>query len=189
MRRLITSVTAAGLCGAVALVLAPNANAQETQHSAALASASGLPAGETVWVQRTEYGWQMLQIWRTGSKVRIYHDDGGYPGDGFNCSWGTLRGQKFTGKVQRVAPDPIKVRYTIQRDGKKLRVLGLTGLKELDRHALAPVERAAIQCGGAGIRGQPGNLVPDLPPDQLNPAPGALLVRFDHHVHFLTRRT
>ncbi len=142
MRRLIASVTAAGLCGAVALVLAPNANAQETQHSAALASTSGLPAGETVWVQRTEYGWQMLQIWRTGSKVRIYHDEGAYPGDGFNCSWGTLRGQKFTGNVQRVAPDPIKVRYTIRRDGKKLRVLGLTGLKELDRQ---PWRQSSVQ--------------------------------------------
>jgi hypothetical protein len=123
MGGLITGATAAGLCGAVVLVLAPSASAQDTH----------LPKGQTVWIQRTDYGWQMLQIWRNDSKVRIYHDEGGYPGDGFNCAWGTLRGQKFTGKVQRVAPDPITVRYTIERDGKKLRVLGLTGLKKLDR--------------------------------------------------------
>ena len=95
-----------------------------------------------MWVQRTEYGWQMLQIRRTDSKVRIYHDEGGYPGDGLNCSWGTLRGQRFTGNLQRVAPDPIKVRYTIQRDGKRLRVLGLTGLKELDG---MPWRRSSVQ--------------------------------------------
>ena len=132
-----------------------------------------------MWVQRTEYGWQMLQIWRTGSKVRIYHDDGGYPGDGFHCSWGTMRGQKFTGKVQRVALDPIKVRYTIQRDGKKLRVLGLTGLKELDRQ---PWRRSSVQRFNAVVpesADNPGTWCRTFRPttDQLNPAPGGLLVR------------
>jgi hypothetical protein len=131
------------LVAAVAM-LAPAAGAQ----------AAELPKGESVWIHRTDYGWQMLQIWRTGTRVHIYHNDGGYPGDGFNCSWGTLDGQKFRGKVQRVAPDPIPVRYTIQRDGKKLQVLGLTGLKELDRQ---PWKRSSVKRFNALVPESAGN--------------------------------
>lgn len=100
------------------------------------------PSGESVWIKRSGSGWQMLRLWRNGTKVRIYHDEGTYPGDGFYCSWGSLRGRSFKGKVQRLAPEPVRARYRIKRTGAKLRVLGLTGLKAQDR---LPWKRASVQ--------------------------------------------
>lgn len=111
MRRLVATVVAAGLLG-------PGA--------AAVAQPTAAPSpGQSVWIQSNGRSWQMLRIWRSGSKVRIYHDDGAYPGDGKDCAWGSLKAGTFKGKIQRLAPEPSPIRLTIKRDGKRLRVTGL----------------------------------------------------------------
>lgn len=87
-----------------------------------------VPKGPSVWIQPNGDTYQMLRLWRSGSDLRIYRDEGNYPGDGIYCAWGTLRGgKKFIGKEQRVAPDPLAVRYTFGTKNGKLTVKGLPG--------------------------------------------------------------
>lgn len=110
--------------------------------TAAAAVASRVPKGASVWIKPAGGTYQMLRLWRSGSKVRIYRDEGSYPGDGTYCSWGTLRGKRFVGKEQRLAPEPVSVRYTIRKKGGKLEVLGLTGSASEDR---LPWRRSSLQ--------------------------------------------
>ncbi|MFN8185004.1 MAG: hypothetical protein U0R23_11325 [Candidatus Nanopelagicales bacterium] len=91
-----------------------------------------VPAGSSVWIKPSGNTYEMLRVWRSGHKMRLYRDEGNYPGDGTYCSWGTLRGHKFVGKEQRVAPDPLRARYTIRMKGARLKVSGLTGSKAQD---------------------------------------------------------
>ena len=91
-----------------------------------------MPAGSSVWIKPSGNTYEMLRVWRSGHKMRLYRDEGNYPGDGTYCSWGTLRGHKFVGKEQRVAPDPLRARYTIRMKGARLKVSGLTGSKAQD---------------------------------------------------------
>jgi hypothetical protein len=102
--------------------------------SSSMAVAAKVPAGASVWVKPVGGTYQMLRLWRSGKKLRLYRDEGNYPGDGQYCSWGKVRGKKFVGKEQRLAPEPIKARYTIRRKGGRLMVLGLTS-SEQDRVA------------------------------------------------------
>lgn len=95
--------------------------------TAALAVGSRVPAGRSVWIKPSDGTYEMLRLWRSGTRLRIYRDEGSYPGDGTYCAWGTLRGKKFKGKEQRLAPEPVSVRYTISKSGGRLKVLGLTG--------------------------------------------------------------
>lgn len=46
------------------------------------------------------------------------------------------------GKEQRLAPEPVSVRYTIRKKGGKLEVLGLTGSASEDR---LPWRRSSLQ--------------------------------------------
>lgn len=91
------------------------------------------PKGASVWIAPSGDTYQLLRLWRSGDRLRLYRDEGNYPGDGVYCAWGSLDGKRFTGKEQRVAPDPLPVRYTIKREGRTLRVAGLTGLKADNR--------------------------------------------------------
>lgn len=122
-RRSVLSTLAAGLT--VALAATPAAADGHLTTTA--------PKGASVWIAPSGDTYQLLRLWRSGDRLRLYRDEGNYPGDGVYCAWGSLDGKTFTGKEQRVAPDPIPVRYTIKRKGRTLRVVGLTGLKSDDR--------------------------------------------------------
>lgn len=103
--------------------------------SSSMAVAAKVPAGASVWVKPVGGTYQMLRLWRSGKKLRLYRDEGNYPGDGQYYSWGKLRGKRFVGKEQRLAPEPVKARYTIRQKGSRLKVLGLTGSAQEDRLA------------------------------------------------------
>jgi len=110
--------------------------------SSTLAVAAKVPAGGSVWIKPVGSTYQILRLWHSGTKLRLYRDEGNYPGDGQYCSWGTLRGKKFVGREQRVAPDPVKARYTIRKKGSRLKVLGLTGSAQEDR---LPWRRSSVR--------------------------------------------
>lgn len=110
--------------------------------TAALSAVSGVPAGHSVWIKPSGGSYQMLRLWRSGAKLRLYRDEGSHPGDGFYCSWGTLHGKTFIGKEQRLAPEPVRARYTIGKKGNRLKVLGLTGSAVEDR---LPWRRGSLQ--------------------------------------------
>ncbi|MEZ5186631.1 MAG: hypothetical protein R2720_12875 [Candidatus Nanopelagicales bacterium] len=110
--------------------------------SSSLAIAAKVPGGASVWIKPVGGTYQMLRLWRSGTRLRLYRDEGNYPGDGQYCSWGTLRGKRFVGKEQRVAPDPIPARYKIRKKSGRLQVLGLSGSVQEDR---LPWRRGSVQ--------------------------------------------
>lgn len=110
--------------------------------TAAANLAGRVPSGGSVWIKPTGGTYQLLRLWRSGSRLRLYRDEGNYPGDGSYCSWGTLRGKKFVGKEQRLAPEPVRVKYTVKKKGGRLKVLGLTGNRADDR---LPWRRGSLQ--------------------------------------------
>lgn len=110
--------------------------------TASAAVASRVPTGGSVWIKPVGGTYQMLRLWRSGSNLRIYRDEGKYPGDGMYCSWGNLRGKKFVGMEQGLAPDPVAVRYTIRKGGGRLKVFELTGSMQEDR---LPWRRGSVQ--------------------------------------------
>lgn len=114
---------------------------------------SAVPNGSSVWTKGRDGNHQMLRLWRSGSELRIYRDDGGYPGDGRFCAWGTVRGNTFVGKELRVAPDPLAVRYTFVKESGKLTVLRLTGWKPEDRR---PWRRSTVKKFRAWVPEAPG---------------------------------
>ena len=61
------------------------------------------PKGASVWIAPSGDTYQLLRLWRSGDRLRLYRDEGNYPGDGVYCAWGSLDGKRFTGKGQRVA--------------------------------------------------------------------------------------
>lgn len=131
-RLLLVTVTAAAALG----ITSSPALADSTE------LASRVPAGASVWIKPVGGTYQMLRLWRSGAKLRLYRDEGNYPGDGTYCSWGTLRGKTFIGKEQRLAPDPVAARYKIRKKGGKLKVLGLTASRAEDR---LPWRRGSVQ--------------------------------------------
>ena len=134
MLRTVTAVAAAVLLSPGAAVAQPTAKPTP---------------GESIWIQSDGATWQMLRIWRTGSKVRIFHDDGRYPGDGKDCAWGSLKGETFRGKIQRLAPDPSPSRLTIKRDGKRLRVKGLQNTRPTWRKSSLAAFSAKVPRAGS----------------------------------------
>ena len=107
------------------------------------ASVSAVSSGASVWIRRAPGGrHEMLQIWRQGKQVRIYSDDGGYPGDGKHCSWGTQRNGRFSGMQQRVAPNPIRTRFGLKQKGSKLWTPGFTDGAGQDRR---PWRRGSLE--------------------------------------------
>ena len=107
------------------------------------ASVSAVSSGASVWIRRAPGGrHEMLQIWRQGKQLRIYSDDGGYPGDGQHCSWGTQRKGRFVGMQQRVAPEPIRMRFGLKRKGSKLWTPGFTDGAGQDRR---PWRRGSLE--------------------------------------------
>ena len=110
--------------------------------AAAAAASRRVPSGSSVWIKPSGGTYQMLRLWRSGEKLRLYRDEGNYPGDGTYCSCGELRGKRFVGKEQRLAPEPVRVAYRIKKAGSRLKVLGLTGSRPEDR---LPWRRGSVQ--------------------------------------------
>lgn len=138
--RVFLAVTT-GCAAAFIAALPVSADGTVTGSAGAAAVAGGVPTGGSVWIKPSGGTYQMLRLWRSGSKLRIYRDEGNYPGDGFYCSWGSLRGKTFVGREQRLPPEPVAVRYSIRKKGSKLKVAGIGSASE-DR---SPWRRASVQ--------------------------------------------
>lgn len=108
----------------------------------------GPPRGVSTWIRAApEFDtWNMVRVWRKGKRVRVYVDDGGYPGDGKFCFRGRLKGSVLRGWELGPAPDPYRQSYRVRRVGDKLVFKGVYAVDAtMDRRRWRPASVATYR--------------------------------------------